>query len=128
MKYLVLLILLMLHQSIIAQDIPKHANTIIVKGVSFDKVVRSLIDSGYIPDKMDKDLQYIKTEYKKICVKCVPEMLLTIKVKDSVATITGIWRSSVDMIFSSSQETRKMPMFLQLRTKKQQCQEKLLNQ
>lgn len=81
-----------------SQDIPKLANTIIVKGVSFDKVVNTLLDSGYKADKIDKDFQTVKTEWRALCPTCAPEICINVRVKDSMATVTGQWRSSAGIL------------------------------
>lgn len=71
----------------------KGDNTILVKGVTFDQVVNALLDSGYRIDKIQKDFKTVKTEYRDICSNCVPQMIFDIRVKDSIATIKGTWRS-----------------------------------
>lgn len=85
-----------------SQDIPKNANTITVKGVGFDNAVNILLDSGYKIDKIDKEYYTIQTEYKKLCTDCLPEMLISLRIKDSTATITGKWRSTGNFLFPLS--------------------------
>lgn len=78
-----------------SQDIiPKKANTIIVKDVSFNEIVNRLLDSGFIINLMDKEYQFVKTEYKKVCLDCVPSVMYNIRIKDSAAIIKGTWQSS----------------------------------
>lgn len=94
------LLILLLFAPIISlsQDIPKNVNTIIAKGVTFARVVNNLLDSGYTADKLDKDFQTIKTEWRTLCSECAPEICINVRVKDSTATITGQWRSSAGIL------------------------------
>jgi len=85
-----------------SQDIPKNANTIIIKGVSFEQVVNNLLDSGFKIDKIDKEYHTVKTEYRKVCTDCVPELYLDVRVKDSIATITGKWKSTANLFFPAT--------------------------
>lgn len=93
----ILFILMLLPIVAISQKVnpiaPKGANTIIVKGVSFNRVVGILLDSGYRFEKIDKDFQTVKTEYANVCPNCVPQVSYDILVKDSVLTLSGVWRS-----------------------------------
>jgi hypothetical protein len=98
MKQSLIFVCLLIHLSAYSQDIPKNADIIIVHSVTFDKVVNSLLDSGYIIEKMDKDFQTLKTEYRKLCKDCIPEIIFNVRVKDSIATITGKWRSTGNFI------------------------------
>src|SRR5665647_306091 len=91
-----ILILLLLPCFAIAQN--KNDNTIIAKGVTFKQVVNTLLDADYRIDKIDSNYYTIKTEYKKLCTECLPEIMFDIRVKDSAATIRGKWRSSGGII------------------------------
>lgn len=97
MKLFALLIILWSSTNTFSQDIPKNANVIVVKGVTFEKVVNSLLDSGFVIEKIDKEYQTLKTEYKKLCKDCIPEIQFYVRVKDSVLTITGKWRSDLNI-------------------------------
>lgn len=67
----------------------KGDNTILVKGVTFEQVVNKLLDQGYRIDKIDKDYKTVKTEYSEPRSGYTYKECLDIRVKDSVATITG---------------------------------------
>lgn len=101
MKYLLLIFAFISCSPKIQYDplIPKNANRIVVKGVSFDEVVAGLLDAGYSLDKVNKDYQTVKTEYRNMCEKCVPQMYYEVRVKDSIAIIRGKWRSNGDILF-----------------------------
>lgn len=68
-------------------------NTIIAAGVTFRQAVNVLLDNGYIIDKLDSNFYTIKTEYKKFCPDCLPQILLNIRIKDTFAVIKGTWKS-----------------------------------
>ncbi|HEY0750045.1 MAG TPA: hypothetical protein VGD26_02750, partial [Chitinophagaceae bacterium] len=46
------------------EKIPKNANAIEVKGVSFRQVADGLLDAGYTLERTDSSFQTIKTEFK----------------------------------------------------------------
>ena len=119
MKIIVTAIVLFLTNQILAQDIPKNATTIIVKGVAFNNIVNCLLDSGFVVDKMDKEYQTLKTEYKKLCKDCIPEILFNVRVKDSIATITGNWRSTVNLFgFAESQNDKDIALVFEIKNEK----------
>lgn len=68
----------------------KKDNTITVKGIGFMQVCNALLDSGYMINKKDNDLQTAETKFKdgtgkaKLC-----KLRLNIRVKDSTAIISG---------------------------------------
>lgn len=99
------------------QEAPKGTNTVIVTGVGFKQIAGALLDSGFIIDKSDEDLGYVKTEYKKLCAKCIPDLFLNIRIKDSVAIITGGWRSDAD-IFSLFQTSKQDYVLIPIRKEK----------
>jgi hypothetical protein len=74
-----------------SQSIPKDANTIIVRGVTFKEVVNRLLDSNYTIDKIDSNYQTIQTAYR-LTGKGVVKMSLRIRAKDSTAFIAGTFR------------------------------------
>ena len=67
-----------------AQDPPKGSNQIIVKKVSFDKIVIALLDSGFQIKEMDKDFKTLLTkphgDYNTS---------IYLRVKDSTAYLSG---------------------------------------
>src|SRR5574340_1221919 len=72
-----------------SQTIPRDANTILVKGVSFTEVCNALLDSGYSIDKKDAELQTVRTEVKNYPKHWNATYVINIRVKDSVAYISG---------------------------------------
>lgn len=107
MKFIITVALVLFMNTIVAQEIPKNTTTIIVKGVAFDKVVNCLLDSGFVIDKIDKEYQTLKTEYRKLCKDCIPEILFNVRVKDSVVTISGKWRSDLNLFGAAETQTGK---------------------
>jgi hypothetical protein len=70
----------------------KGDNTIFVKGITFEKVVNTLLDSGFTVDKIDKDFKTVKTQFKEH-EKYTFTYYFDIRVKDSIAIIKGKWNS-----------------------------------
>lgn len=70
-------------------DIPANANTIIVKGVTFKSVCMSLLDSGYVIDKKDNDLETVSTLPKEYPKMYNAVYIVNVRVKDSIAYFTG---------------------------------------
>lgn len=70
-------------------QIPRNANTIIVKGVSFSEVCSQLLDKGYSIDKKDDQLQTVRTEPKKYPKYWNAAYKINIRVKDSLAYISA---------------------------------------
>lgn len=70
-------------------QIPNHAKTIIVTGVSFLQVCNALLDSGYTIDKKDNELQTVTTEARDYPKLWNAKYTINIRVKDSTAYITG---------------------------------------
>ena len=86
----------------------KGDNTIKVQEVGFTQVCNALLDSGFVIDKKDDDLQTVKTEFRDGTGKNKwMKLLLSIRVKDSVAIITGSWYNStvIGMKFSGQEQT-----------------------
>lgn len=73
---------------VIAQ-IPKNTNVISVKGVGYDQILERLLDSGYVIERRYNDLQTVKTEPKQYPRYWDGKYVINIRVKDSVAFITG---------------------------------------
>lgn len=80
-------------------QIPKDANTILVKGVSFSEVCNALLDSGYVIDKKDNDLQTARTESKQYPKYWNARYVLNIRVKDSIAYISGTFTGADGALF-----------------------------
>lgn len=72
-----------------SQTITQNANLIKVKGVSYIQVCNLLLDSGYVIEKKDNELQTIKTEIKEYKKSFNGAYYLQIRIKDSVAYIRG---------------------------------------
>lgn len=70
-------------------DIPANANTILVKGVTFKSVCMSLLDSGYVIDKKDADLETVSTKPKEYPKLWNAAYVINVRVKDSIAYFTG---------------------------------------
>jgi hypothetical protein len=105
MKF-ILLTALLIPTILFSQAIPNKANTIIVKNVSFDQCVNTLLDMGYKVDKIDKDYQTVKTEFKEPDNKKLNATLISINVRvtrDSVAVITSVWRNTTG-VFTDKDE------------------------
>lgn len=96
---------------IYAQQPPKKANTIIVPGITFEKCVNTLMDIGYKLDKIDKDFKFAKTEFKQAENKKIKgwEISISIRVKDSTATITGQHRDYTSKKENTITDIRYMP-------------------
>lgn len=78
------------------EKIPKNANAIEVKGVSFRQVADGLLDAGYTLERTDSSFQTIKTEFKTgIGKNKWMKLRLMIRVKDTTATITGEWYNTM---------------------------------
>lgn len=101
MKFIIGFVLL-LSTAVNAQD--KNVNVIIAKNVSFKNVVTSLLDAGFQIDKLDSTYSTVKTDFKKICLKCDADYLLNVRVKDNTAYITGKWKNTLvaSVVFSGS--------------------------
>jgi hypothetical protein len=90
MKYLIVSMCL-LPVYCFSQNIPKDANTIIVKGVGFLQVCNNLLDSGWVIEKKDSELQTVRTESRDYPKYWSAKYCITIRVKDSVAYIGGLF-------------------------------------
>ena len=81
----------------VKDTIPKKANLIVVKGVSFDEAINALLDRNYLIELKDTGLKLIQTKMKT--VKSF-SMSLAIRIKDSSANITGIVNANTDVNIS----------------------------
>lgn len=91
-KILLILSCAFLTLSASSQDIPIKANIILVHGVSFKEVVNTLLDRGYSISKIDSNFNTVETEPKDIPNQgMVQQMILKVRVKDSITTITGLF-------------------------------------
>jgi hypothetical protein len=93
MKVVFIFILFAYCSNCVAQNILKDANVITVKGVSFNEVCNALLDSGYVIDKKDSELQTVRTEKKKFPKYWKAIYTVNIRVKDSIAYISGLLTS-----------------------------------
>ena len=82
--------------NVICQEIPKFANTIIVEGTCFDSLKNSLLDNGYFIDQQNKDDGTVITKAKGIDKYDMHTLIMYIRIKDSVAKITGKWNLNVN--------------------------------
>ena len=74
-------------------QIPKNANTIVVKGVSFIEVCNKLLDSGYTLESKDAELQAARTEPKVYPRYWNAAYKILVRVKDSTAYFKGTFTS-----------------------------------
>jgi len=89
MKSIITFVLVFFSLTAFSQNILKDANTIIVKGVNFKEVCNALLDSGYTIDKKDNDLQTASTEPKSYPKYWNLKYVISIRIKDSSAYISG---------------------------------------
>src|SRR5687767_1194682 len=94
MKYF--LILTFLSQLSYSQTILPNANTIVIKNVSFTEVCMRLLDSGYVIDKKDNDMQTVRTESKVYPRYWNAAYKISVRVKDSTAYLTGTYIAPYD--------------------------------
>ena len=80
-------------------QIPNHSKTIIVKGVSFLQVCNALLDSGYAIEKKDNELQTAATEAKQYPKLWNATYKINIRVKDSVAYLSGTFTGANGGLF-----------------------------
>ena len=99
-KFLILVLFMNFVVIAQAQDIPKKANVIVVKGVSFDEVTNQLLDKGYFIDKTDASLHLITTK-ETTCRKDKGTFVTyMIRIKDSSAIIKGTCTNHVGYTIS----------------------------
>ena len=86
-----------------SQMIPPKAKTIVVKGVTFTEVLNALLDKGYGIEKKDTDLQTARTEAIKYPRYWNGAYKINVRVKDSTAYFTGIYKCPYDtQLFSGA--------------------------
>jgi hypothetical protein len=100
MKLLIFLACL-LPYALKSQNILPDANTIIVKGVSFTQVCNALLDSGWAIEKKDNELQTVKTEFKPYPRLWNGVFCITVRVKDSIAYIGGLFTIAGGQLFKN---------------------------
>jgi hypothetical protein len=89
---------LLVSTSLVAQ-IPPKSKIIIVKGVSFIQVCSQLLDSGYTIEKKDNDLLTVRTEEKQYPKYWNAKYRINIRVKDSIAYISGTFTGADGGLF-----------------------------
>lgn len=88
MKYF-LFLLFLLPSITNGQNIPADANTIVVKNVTFTEICNALLDSGYVIDKKDSELQTVRTEARQYPKYWNATYKVNVRVKDSAAYISA---------------------------------------
>lgn len=92
MKFL--LIILFAPVFCIAQN--KKDNLILVKGVSFQESVSSILDAGFIIEKIDSNFKTLSTDFKEGKDKNKwMKLRFHIRVKDSTVYIKGDWYNTI---------------------------------
>lgn len=94
MKIAIIFPLLAIFLNSHGQQPAKHDNTIEVSGVSFPQVVNALLDAKFDIGKKDDVYFTVKTEFTKETSSFV-HISLAIRVKDSVAYISGIFYNQI---------------------------------
>jgi hypothetical protein len=95
MRILLAILSLLIVQALHSQTIPKGVNTIIVSGTSLQIVAKALIDTGFAIEKSDsgkittKPREYV--DIKQPEKTKLYHLIMIIRLKDSTATITGIY-------------------------------------
>jgi len=69
----------------------KGDNTIKVHGISFLEICNALLDAGYAIDKKDNELQTATSEVKDYDKYWNASYKVSLRVKDSIAYITGLF-------------------------------------
>ena len=72
-----------------AQEIPPNANTIAIKGVTFKQVCMTLLDSGYLIDKKDNDLETVSTAPRDYPKLWNATYVISMRIKDSTCYFTA---------------------------------------
>lgn len=93
---LLLAITLLLTYSAYAQDIPCGTNTIVMKGITFRQVCVTLLDSGYVIDKKDSELQTVTTQPRRYPKRFNASYIISCRVKDSSAYFTVTFNAPPD--------------------------------
>ncbi|HEX4851991.1 MAG TPA: hypothetical protein VFV08_14350 [Puia sp.] len=91
-----------------SQDINQDINTITIKGITFNQVVSHLIKHGYSISHLDNKANTIRTNFSKCTSKTASVNLsLRVRVRDSVAIITGRMCYNIDNKQYASPETAR---------------------
>lgn len=107
MKYLLGLLLLIC--TAVHAQIPKNANAIEVKGVSFKEVVNRLLDSNFSIAKIDSNFQTVETAPRYVYKNSYPlKLIIKARVKDSIATIQGVYGNDNKDDFKDGSFSRMM--------------------
>lgn len=93
---LILLTAILFATSVKGQDIPCGANTIIAHDVTFNAVCTSLLDSGYIIDKRDSEIQTVSTQPRAYPKRFSATYVINIRLKDSAAYFTVTFTAPKD--------------------------------
>lgn len=83
------IILLLLPSFSLAQPIPRNANTIVVRGISFAEACGRLLELGYSIESKDNDLMTARTERRLFPDKYNAEYAINIRVADTALYISG---------------------------------------
>jgi len=89
MKYFLLVTCSLFSLNLSAQVIPNGANIIVIKDVGFIEVCNALLDSGYNISKKDNELHTVSTESKEYKKLWNASYKINIRIKDSVAYVSG---------------------------------------
>jgi hypothetical protein len=79
-----------------AQNIQCGATTIAVPGLSFKQVCVSLLESGYIIDKKDNDLETVSTQSRHYPKRYSATYIIHARIKDSTAYFTVTFTAPTD--------------------------------
>ena len=83
------------------EEIPKKANTIIVKGVTLEEVSNMLLGKGYIIERSDKDLQTVSTTRAVSKRNKALYVGINIRIKNGAAIITGSCSNNLEIRLGS---------------------------
>lgn len=89
LRPLLTVVLIFMYSALFSQDINQGINTITVKGVTFKQVADRLVSSGYVIGRMDSKSKTIQTAYSKYTKTGSANLSIRVKMRDSVAVITG---------------------------------------
>lgn len=98
MRLLFLLLLPVFSQA----QIPNKANTIVVKGVTFDEVCSALLDKGYFIEKKNEGLGTVKTEIRVYPKRYNAAYIVNVRIKDSAAYFSGTFTAPYEQPFTSA--------------------------
>jgi hypothetical protein len=93
---LILLAIILFAASAKAQDVPCGATTIVVRNISFNSICSTLLDSGYLLDRKDADLQTVSTQPRAYPKRFSATYVINVRVKDSAAYFTTTFTAPKD--------------------------------